>query len=108
LYDATGDLLAQVTFTGETGSGWQQANFSTPVAITAGTTYVAAYFAPNGGYAVDSAGLGSSVSNGPLTALSSGISGGNGLYQYTSSSAFPSDTYNSNNYWVDVVFSKTS
>jgi hypothetical protein len=108
LYDSTGDLLAQVTFTNETSSGWQQANFSTPVAVTPGTTYVAAYYAPDGDYSVDSAGLASTVSNGPLSALSSGISGGNGVYQYTGSPTFPSDTYNSNNYWVDVVFSKTS
>ena len=30
-----GQLLATVTFTGETASGWQQATFSTPVAVTA-------------------------------------------------------------------------
>jgi hypothetical protein len=36
-------LLATVTFTGETASGWQSMNFGTPVSITAGTTYVASY-----------------------------------------------------------------
>ncbi len=35
-----GTLLAQATFTNETASGWQQVSFSTPVAVTAGTTYV--------------------------------------------------------------------
>ena len=32
----TGDLLATATFTNETPEGWQQVNFSEPVAITAG------------------------------------------------------------------------
>ena len=43
LWSATGNLLATATFTNETASGWQQVNFSNPVAITAGTTYVASY-----------------------------------------------------------------
>ena len=32
---------------------------------------------------------------------------GNGLYQYTYSSTFPQNTYQSENYWVDVVFAPT-
>src|SRR5207244_1328697 len=39
LWTNTGTLLASVTFTGETASGWQQMLFSAPVAITANTTY---------------------------------------------------------------------
>ena len=50
LWSNSGTLLASVNFTGETASGWQQMNFSTPVTITANTTYVASYYAPNGGY----------------------------------------------------------
>ena len=53
LWTSTGSLLATATFTGETASGWQQVNFATPVAITAGTIYVASYFAPVGHYADD-------------------------------------------------------
>ena len=33
LWTSGGTKLAQVTFTGETASGWQQANFSTPVIV---------------------------------------------------------------------------
>ncbi len=54
LWTSTGTLLASATFTNETASGWQQVNFSTPVAITAGTTYVAGYFAPKGHYSATS------------------------------------------------------
>ncbi len=48
LWSSTGTLLASATFTNETASGWQQVTFSEPVAITAGTTYVAGYWLPTG------------------------------------------------------------
>ena len=32
-------------------SGWQELDFSAPVAVTAGTTYVASYFTSAGHYA---------------------------------------------------------
>src|SRR6185437_3017807 len=43
LWSSTGALLATATFTNETASGWQEVDFSSPVTITAGTTYIAAY-----------------------------------------------------------------
>ncbi len=43
LWTAGGTLLGTVTFTGETASGWQQATFANPIAITANTTYVVSY-----------------------------------------------------------------
>ena len=51
LWKADGTLLAQATFSGETTTGWQKVNFSSPVTIQPNTTYVAGYFAPNGHYA---------------------------------------------------------
>ena len=48
LWSSTGTLLASGTFSGETASGWQELDFSSPVAITAGTTYVASYFSSTG------------------------------------------------------------
>ena len=54
LWTANGTLLATGTFSGETASGWQQLNFTSPVDITAGTTYVASYYAPRGHYSVSS------------------------------------------------------
>ena len=53
LWTATGSLLGTATFTNESASGWQQVVFGTPVPVTAGTTYVASYYAPNGHYACD-------------------------------------------------------
>jgi hypothetical protein len=106
LWTSSGTLLGQVTFGNESASGWQQANFSSPIAVTAGTTYVASYFAPSGGYSVNSAYFASTgVTNGPLTApQSSAVTLGNGLYGYAGSPGFPSNSYNATNYWVDVVF----
>ena len=51
LWTRTGTMLAEATFTGETARGWQQVSFASPVDVTAGTTYVASYHAPNGNYA---------------------------------------------------------
>ena len=105
LWTAGGQLLATATFTNETATGWQQVSFSSPVAITANTVYVASYFAPNGGYAYDSAYFANNgVTNGALELLQNGVSGGNGVYAYGASSAFPSNSFNATNYWVDVVF----
>ena len=106
LWSATGTQLATATFSGETASGWQQVNFATPVSITAGTVYVASYFAPVGRYAADGGYFASSgVDNVPLHALQDGVSGGNGVYAYGAAAAFPNNTFLSANYWVDVVFS---
>lgn len=103
LWTASGTRLATGTFTGETASGWQQLNFSTPVTVKANTTYVASYFAPNGGYSYDSTFAGSDAGLAPLTALKTGTDGGNGVYHYGSTSAFPSSASSGSNYWVDVV-----
>ena len=105
LWSSTGTLLASATFSGETASGWQQVNFSTPVAITANTVYVASYHANAGHYSAD---LNYFTSTGkdspPLHALANGVSGGDGVYVYGATSAFPNLTYISTNYWVDVAF----
>lgn len=105
LWSSSGTKLASATFSGETATGWQQVNFSSPVAISANTVYVASYFAPNGHFAVDNNYFAATgVDNGALHALKDGVSGGNGVFAYNSTSTFPSSTFGSSNYWVDVVF----
>jgi hypothetical protein len=108
LWTSSGTLLATAAFTGESASGWQQVNFASPVAVTAGTTYVASYFAPNGNYSGDLNYFNSSFDRAPLHALSTGSSGGNGIYGYGGTSTFPTSTYSASNYWVDVVFNRTA
>ena len=102
LWSATGTLLASISSTGESASGWQQLNFSKPVAVTAGTTYVASYHTTL--YSCDASYFTSALTKGPLTAPA----GSNGVYIYASSSTFPSGSYESSNYWVDVSFQPTN
>ena len=105
LWSSSGQLLATAAFSNETGSGWQQVNFSTPVAVTANTVYVASYYTGVGNYAGDNSYFATSgVDNFPVHLLQEGVSGGNGVYSYGASSSFPASTYLSSNYWVDVVF----
>ena len=101
LWSASGQLLATATFTSETGSGWQQVNFSSPVAITAGTSYIASYYAPTGRYSVNRSYFNSQYSSGSLKVPVSG-----GVYRY-GTGGFPSSAYQGSNYWVDVVLSTT-
>jgi len=109
LWTSGGAALASVTFTAETASGWQQAHFASPVPISANTVYVASYFAPNGGYAADSGYFASAgFDSAPLHALADGTSGGNGVYAYAGGTAFPSSTFQSTNYWVDVLFTTSA
>jgi hypothetical protein len=103
LWNAAGQRLAQATFSGESGSGWQSVTFANPVAVTGGTTYIASYFAPSGHYSVTSGGLTSAVDNPPLHTLPNSQTP-NGRYAYGASSAFPSLSHNASNYLVDVLF----
>jgi hypothetical protein len=106
LWTNTGTLLGTVTFTNETASGWQQANFASAVPITANTTYVVSYHAPNGHYTgSDNYFATTGLDRPPLHALRDGVDGPNGVYQYSGGGVFPTGTYLSESYWVDVVFS---
>jgi hypothetical protein len=105
LFTGTGTLLGSITFSGETSSGWQEMSFTTPIEISANTTYIASCYSDSGYYGFTTLGLSSAVTNGPLTALANGTDGGNGLYDYNiAATSPPTSSYNSSNYWVDIVF----
>jgi hypothetical protein len=106
LWTGSGTLLGTVTFSGETASGWQQATFAAPVPISAGSTYIASYFAPNGHYADDTGYFAlAGHDSAPLHALRDGVDGLDGVYRYgPSGSAVPSNSWQSSNYWVDLTF----
>ncbi len=123
LWASDGTPLSSATFASETTSGWQQVFFNSPVPVTAGTTYVASYFAPEGHYSLDrmvdaeltAPGLENAVDHAPLHALADGDGGGNGLFHLdttgndpTFGPGFPNATYQSSNYWVDVLFIPSS
>jgi hypothetical protein len=103
LWSAAGSRLAAVTFVGETASGWQQAELSPAVQVTANSVYVASYHAPRGHYAADPAYFDEAVDRPPLRAFDN-VTNPNGVYRYDSVSAFPDQSFNGTNYWIDVVF----
>ncbi|RKG71770.1 DUF4082 domain-containing protein [Corallococcus sp. CA054B] len=105
LWSATGTLLGTtVTAPVESGFGWRELAFPTPVSIAANTTYVVSYFAPGGYYGITASYFASAgVDMPPLHAPSSPAAGGNGV-RHLNGSAFPTDTYYNANFWVDVAF----
>ncbi len=108
LWTSTGTLLASATFTDETPTGWQQVLFSSPVAITANTVYVASYSDPQGHFSLTMPYFNNNPvvsANGLLETIPSPVgSPANGVYS-TTLGTFPNTVYNqSPNYWVDVVY----
>ena len=102
LWTSGGFNMASATFT-ETASGWQEVSFSTPVSVTAGTTYIASVTMNDGRYIATNNYFTSEITNFPLRAPSSSSSGGNGVFA-TNGGDFPTSTSNASNYWVDVVY----
>ena len=108
LWSDTGAQLATATFTEESASGWQQVLFDTAIPISANTTYIASYFSPAGHYAADANYFATSgIDSPPLHALASGVDGPNGVYAYAATTTFPNVNYESDNYWVDVIYAGT-
>jgi hypothetical protein len=104
LWSSSGSKLAEVAFTGGTASGWQQMMFTTPYQITANTTYVIAVHSASGDYVYTNPYFTSAVVNGTLRGLANGEDGPNGMYLYSSTPAFPTNNYQTSNYFVDVVY----
>lgn len=102
---ATGVLMGSATFINESLTGWQTAVFTTPIAVTAGTTYIASYFSPGGFYTSTNNYFTTAVVNSQMTALADGTDGANGVYLYTNSAAPPTSSFQKSNYWVDAIFS---
>lgn len=100
LWSPTGSRLAQVTFIGETASGWQRALLDNPVAIQPGLVYTVTYVAPQGRYSYTNGALATPITKGPLTTEAPA----NGRYRYGSGDVMPQDSWNSTNYFVDVEF----
>lgn len=99
LWSERGRVLATTTFDDETDSGWQTAEFDRPVTLEAGKTYVVSYYATDGRYAATH-NFDEKSQSSQLT-----IKRGAGVFKYGTKTKFPTDTYRSSNYWVDVVFS---
>jgi 5-hydroxyisourate hydrolase-like protein (transthyretin family) len=98
IWSATGTLLASVTFTGETASGWQEQALDAPLHILANTVYLVSVNA-NQYYALTNSGLETSISNGDLSSVADGNNG-----VFGTPGTFPTSSYQNTNYFRDVVF----
>ena len=105
VYTAGGTLLASGTSSGESAQGWQEVPLDSSVPITQGTTYVIAYYVPDGIYPYSDSVLDTQAGGGPFHAEASGSS-----FVYYSDS-FPnqtSSTVGRKSYGIDAVFTTTS
>ena len=98
VWTASGSKLATVIFSNETASGWQTQALATPLQLQPGSVYVISVNV-NAYYVATSAGLTTQISSGPLHSVADGANGVYGLF----AGDFPSQTWNSNNYFVDVL-----
>ena len=105
LYSASGTVLATGTFTNETATGWQMLNFSDSVPVTAGTTYIAAYYAPNGHYAADPWFFATKGFNSGKLSAPGGQNTPNGVY--AGDNRFPDQSFRNTNYYVDAVYNSS-
>ena len=113
LYSSSGGTpLASATFASISSfQGWTQVLFSTPVAVTAGTLYVAAVFSAGGYYQAISPTaalrLTGAINRTPLIAIADNdAQGPNAIYNYSpgGTPVFPTQSFQANNYFVDVIF----
>lgn len=104
LWSASGQALGQATVVSTAGAtGWQSATLATAIALQANTTYIVSYGTTDN-YAYTSAWFATAhaSSDGVLSA----ITGSNGVFA-VGPGGFPTLTYNSTNYWVDVTFQQS-
>ncbi len=98
IWSSTGSVLANVAFTSETASGWQQQALSTPINIQANTTYVVSVNV-NSHFPISYNALASSVVNGDLKSVADGNNA-----VYGSPGTLPTNSYQNSNYFRDIVF----
>lgn len=98
VWNSSGQVLAQTTFTGETASGWQQQSLGTPVTLQPGQVYVISV-GLNAFFDLTQLGLQTQITSGALQSVADGK---NGVFG-SASGVFPTSTYKSSNYFVDLV-----
>jgi hypothetical protein len=98
IYSASGALLAKVTFSNETASGWQVQQLATPLNIVNGTEYVVSVNTGNSYYVATVNGFATQIFNGSLRS----VKGAAGVYGPVGSK--PSLSWQYSNYFRDIVF----
>ena len=98
VWNAQGQMVASVAFTGETGSGWQQQALAAPVTLTPGQTYVVSV-GMNDRFVMTIGRFNSSIVSGPLFSVADGA---NGVFADAAGS-FPVNSWGGSDYGVDAV-----
>jgi hypothetical protein len=98
VWNSSGQVIAQTAFTGETASGWQQQSLGTPVTLQPGQVYVISV-GLNAFFDLTQLGLQTQITSGALQSVADGK---NGVFG-SAAGVFPTSTYKSSNYFVDLV-----
>jgi hypothetical protein len=101
--DTSGTLLASKAFGTIATNAWTTILFDSPVAISASTRYVAVA-GPCTAFQSTNNFFTSAVTNGDLTGIASSAGNLNGKYLETAGLAYPTQSYLSSCYFVDVIF----
>ena len=99
LWSIAGSVLAQVTFTGETSSGWQYMAFGTPYTLTPSTQYVVTYNCTIAHMYT----AGATLITGYVLGNPLGAPANYGCYYSGVGNLFPNVFSDPNTYFVDVV-----
>lgn len=86
-------------------AGWKRIPFTFPFPLQAAQNFVVGVFLPKGDYGSRLNVFTADRVRGFLTAPASSKAGGNGRYVYGNALAYPSATYQSGSYYLDIVFS---
>ena len=98
-----GTLLAR-SRSRRTGTGWQEADLASPVAITAGTVYITSYYPSTGRFAFNLGAFNSGRRPRRRCTRRPTSDGGNGVYRYGRQRLSRPTPSTRTNYWVDAVF----
>jgi hypothetical protein len=98
VWNASGQVVAQTTFTGESGSGWQQQSLSSPLSLQPGQVYTVSV-GLNAFFVDTQLGLQALITSGALQSVADGK---NGVFG-SAAGVFPTSTYKSSNYFIDLV-----
>ncbi|GAA3923360.1 DUF4082 domain-containing protein [Microbacterium invictum] len=102
LWSSSGKVLAKASFAKTNKVGWRTVSLNEPVKLTAGTSYIASYNAPRGGYPVTENDLTKVKKQNGFT-----LKAGAGVYRYGKTGKAPNLSYKGSNYLVDVVYAPT-
>jgi hypothetical protein len=110
LWNSNGTVrMANATFVNESASGWQEVQFA-PVAVMANATYTASVFMTDGNYTATGHYFTSQINDSPFIIQKDGEAWdgtgnpGQGSYAVSSSSSYPSGSFNATNYWIDATY----